>query len=454
MHRLALTLTFLFLAAFATADEARPNIVLLLSDDQAWTDYGYMGHPDVATPHLDALAARSALFGRGYVPTGLCRPSLMTLSSGLYAHQHKTSGNDMAPALVGGKKGGPEYAQLTEQLIAHVDQHPQIAALLGEAGYLSHQSGKWWEGNFKRGGFTHGMTRGYPEKGGRHGDDGLKIGREGVAPVTNFIDEAVTAKKPFFIWYAPFMPHTPHTPPQDLFDKYKAKVASEHVAKYYAMIEWYDQTCGEIIQHIENKGLTGKTLFVTISDNGWIQDPDGPGFARRSKQSANEGGVRQPILYSWPGVIQPGNRGDQLASSIDIVPTMLAAAGVTAPKEMPGFDLMPCLRSGEPTPRDVAYGESFGHDVFNAEKPEATLLYRWVIEGPWKLILTYDGELGDRYIEAHAGVERRPQLYHLIEDPHENKNLASAEPERVAAMARKIAAWWPVTERKVQETWE
>ena len=76
--------------------EPPPNIVLILSDDQGYTDYGFMGHPEIETPHLDRLASESALFRRGYVPTALCRPSLMTLITGLYSHQNKTTGNDPA----------------------------------------------------------------------------------------------------------------------------------------------------------------------------------------------------------------------------------------------------------------------------------------------------------------------------------------------------------------------
>ena len=141
----------------------------------------------------------------------------------------------------------PEWEALREKLIAQFYGQPSIAKLLGEQGYLSHQSGKWWEGSYQRGGFTHGMTRGFPNPGGRHGDDGLKIGREGLTPIFDFIDHATTEKKPFFVWYAPFLPHTPHTPPEHLFKKYKAKgIASDHIARYYAMVEWFDETCGQL----------------------------------------------------------------------------------------------------------------------------------------------------------------------------------------------------------------
>ncbi|MEM6915443.1 MAG: sulfatase-like hydrolase/transferase, partial [Verrucomicrobiota bacterium] len=411
------------------------------------------GHEHIETPNLDALAERSALFRRGYVPTALCRPSLMTLATGLYTHQHMISGNDPSPALTGGKREGPKYDELREVLISQVDRIPTIPRLLGEAGYLSHQSGKWWEGSWKRGGFTHGMTRGFPEKGGRHGDDGLKIGREGMEPIFEFIDHSVAEDKPFYLWYAPFLPHTPHNPPQELFDKYLAKEENQFVARYYAMCEWFDQTCGQLIDHVEEKGLSENTLFVYVCDNGWIQNTEKNGYAPRSKQSANEGGTRQPIMYSWPGVIEPGDRGDQLASSIDIVPTMLAAAGMAVPENLPGLDLMPILKSGEPTPRTEVLGEGFAHDIANVEKPEDSLLYRWIVKDQWKLLLTYDGQV-NRYASSHPRTEKRPQLFNLLEDPHENANLASENPDVVKELAEEIRDWWPVTERKVLETWE
>jgi len=451
---------FLFAAAFSRAAEtSKPNIVFIISDDHAWTDYGFMGHPKVETPNLDRLAALSAVFPRGYVPTALCRPARATFASGLYAHQHKISGNDPAylPEMAG--KGGkrqepPAYLRLREKLISQMDRNPTIAKMLGQQGYLSHQSGKWWEGSYKRGGFTHGMTRGFPEPRGRHGDDGLKIGREGMAPIFDFVDHAVSEKKPFFLWYAPFMPHTPHTPPQRLFDKYKKKgVQSDYVAKYYAMVEWFDETCGQLFDRLEAKGLTRNTLVVYIGDNGWIQEENAPGFAPRSKQSANEGGIRQPTLFSWPGVIQPGKREGQLSSSVDIVPTALAAAGADIPKNLPGYNLLPVLKSGGPSPREIVMGETFAHDIANIDRPVESLVHRWAIEGNWKLLLTYDGVVSDRYSKANPRTEWRPQLFDLKADPHENKNLAAQQPEVVARLAAKIDQWWPATGRKVITRW-
>lgn len=445
------TIPTLLLAAFlqiAAHAATPPNIVLIISDDHSWTDYGFMDHPHIETPHLDKLADRSALFTRAYVPTALCRPALASLITGRYSHQSGITGND--PSRVNDLE---KYNALRESLIAKIDQQPLVPKLLAPRGYLSHQSGKWWEGNYKRGGFTHGMTRGFPEPDGRHGDDGLTIGRKGMAPVFDFIDHALAEEKPFFLWYAPFLPHTPHNPPARLFDKYKAMdIESEKVARYYAMVEWFDETCGQLLDRLDEKGLTEDTLVIYIGDNGWIQDPEGNLFSPRSKQSANEGGTRQPTMYSWPGVIRPGDRGNQLASSIDIVPTLLAAAGAETPASLPGLNLMPILKSGDPTPRTEVLGESFAHDVADIDDPEASLLYRWVIDGKWKLLLTYDGKLG-RHAHTHPRTEKRPQLYDIHADPHENHNLAADHPEVVARLAARLQEWWPVTKRRVITEW-
>jgi arylsulfatase A-like enzyme len=432
-----------------------PNIIMIISDDHAWSDYGFMGHRHIETPHLDRLAQRSALFPRGYVPTALCRPSLATLLTGKYAHQHRITGNDPSPlpAMQGPNAGREEpetYRQLRSQLIALIDQQPTLPKLLASKGYVSFQSGKWWEGNFRRGGFTAGMTRGFPEPGGRHGDDGLQIGRNGMQSITDFIDGAVAEEKPFFVWYAPFLPHSPHNPPARLFEKYKAKgIESDHIARYYAMIEWFDETCGELLGHLDRKNLTENTIIVYIADNGWIQPSESPEFAPRSKQTPYEGGVRQPILFSWPGRIHAVNRQQQLCSSIDIVPTLLGAVGLEVPEGLSGFNLFPYLASGMATPRNEVYGETYSHDVANIDQIEATLLYRWVIEDRWKLILSYDGEIG-RSARYHLRSDMRPQLFDLSDDPAETVNFAAYHPELVKRLSDRLQAWWPVTQRAVK----
>ena len=141
------------------------------------------------------------------------------------------------------------------------------------------------------------MTRGFPKPGGRHGDDGLKIGRTGMDPVFDFIDRSVKKEKPFFIWYAPFLPHTPHNPPERLHKKYLAKGVQKRVAQYYAMCEWFDETCGALMNHIDQAGIAEDTLVVYVTDNGWIQTENG-GYGPRSKaQSLTKAGPATPSCF-------------------------------------------------------------------------------------------------------------------------------------------------------------
>ncbi len=431
-------------STISIAAERPPNVVLILSDDQAWTDYGFMGHDAIETPNLDALAKRSAVFRRGYVPTALCRPSLGTLLTGHYASTHGITGNDPSPKHAA--PNSPLYNQRRAKLISYLDRFESLPKALAGQGYLSHQSGKLWEGSYQNAGFTHGMTRGFPDRGGRHGDDGLTIGREGIQPIVDFVDMAVEQEKPFFLWYAPFMPHSPHTPPPRLLEKYTAPDRSDAVAKYYAMCEWFDETCGDLLKLIDDKGQRENTLVVYVCDNGWIQSETTNKFAPRSKQTPYEGGVRTPIMYSLPGKIIAGDR-PELETSLDIYPTILAAAGADVPADLPGLNLMPPLTTGTPIERTRIFGETFAHDIADVDDPEASLLFRWVIDGDWKLLLTYDGE-SNRYTNTNSHQESGPQLYHLIHDPTEQTNLAAANPDVVAKLAAAIDNWYPVKKRK------
>ncbi len=418
----------------------KPNIVLILSDDQAWNDYGFMGHDIVETPNLDKLASQSVVFKRGYVPTPICRPSLMTLSTGLYPHQHKITGND--------PKGGFRNAEFPrEELLDNIDTIPTLQKLLSANGYLTHQSGKWWEGDYKRGGFTHGMT-----EGKRHGDKGLDIGRKGMDSIFNFIKDAQSKDNPFYVWYAPFLPHMPHNPPDSLFQKYAAKVDSDHLARYYAMVEWFDQTCGELIDYLDKNGLRENTLIYYVCDNGWIQNPDKPKFDTQSKQTPMEGGVRTPILFSMPGTLKPSSR-KELISSIDILPTILDAVNMEVPQNLPGLNLWDNLKSEKEIDRNIVFGEAYGHDIIDKDNPEASLGYLWCIEDDWKLILSYDGALeggNGGYDFTHDEVRSEPiRLYKINEDPFEKKNLASEYPDKVQQIKEKIEAWYPLRERRL-----
>ena len=399
-----------------------PNIVLIISDDQSWTDFGFMGHDTIRTPHLDRLARESLVYTRGYVPSSLCRASLASIISGLYPHQHRLTGND--PAL----PRDARFQRERMELIKNIDRIPSLPRMLGMHGYVSFQTGKWWEGNHRRGGFTDGMTHGDPARGGRHGDDGLKIGREGLQPIYDFIDRA--GERPFFLWYAPFLPHRPHDPPQRLLDKYQATTDSKHIARYHACCQWLDETCGELLDFLNRRNLRENTIVVFVVDNGWIQRRDASGYAPRSKRSPNEGGLRTPLMIRWPGKVAA--RVDETpVSSIDIAPTILSACNLKPHAEMTGVDL---LDQEAVQKRPEIFGEVFAHNTVDINDPVSSLQYRWMIEGQWKLIEPNKALMPNEEV----------QLYDLGHDPHEFRDQARAEPDRVAKMRRAIDEWWPV----------
>ncbi len=433
--------------SFAADSAAPPNVVFIISDDHAWTDYSFLGHKQIQTPHLDRLAAQSLVFRRGYVPSSLCCPSLASIITGRYPHQHKIVGND-PPELKGAgvEKTAKENAfrDGREVMNRHLEAVLTVPKLLTSKGYLSLQTGKWWQGDFRRGGFTHGMT-----KGQRHGDEGLDIGRKTMQPIDDFIGLAREQKQPFFVWYAPMMPHDPHTPPQRLLDKYKAQTDSLHVAKYWAMVEWFDETCGDLLKLLDKHGVAKNTVVVYVADNGWIQKPDGPGFAPKNKTSPYNTGVQTPIMIRWPGRVTP-KMSEELASSIDLVPTVLNAAGIESPEGLSGLNL---LDEAAVSKRKTVFGECFTHTLIDLHEPAQSLLWRWTVEGRWRLIVPRthraDGALAEIPEDARLTPALRrtleiakPELYDIQADPLEEHNVADQHPNVVQSLLGKLDAWW------------
>lgn len=393
---------------------APPNVVMIVADDQGWTDFGFMGHEVIRTPNLDQLAARSALFPNAYVPTSLCRASLATLLTGQYGHQHKICCNDPPDGI--------------DRALMHpfIRQAPALPRLLQQAGYRSLQTGKYWEGHYSNAGFTEGMTT-----KGRHGDDGLVIGRETMQPIYDFVK--ADREHPFFVWYAPMMPHEPHDPPARLLEKYTVAGRNLKLAKYYAMCEWFDETCGELLTFLDDQGVRENTLVVFVVDNGWIQETGETRttrgwFAPKSKLSPYDGGLRTPVMLCWPGHTTAG-RYDDLVSTVDLAPTILSAAGLSPPRTMPGLNLMDAAAGKAALTRQAVFGEIFEHTAVEINQPALNLTHRWVRSGDWKLIVFEDGK---------TPVE----LYNVVLDPFEEQSLAASEPEIVNRLSKTLNQWW------------
>jgi len=409
--RIAFILLFVLPCIGLAAD--KPNILMIVGDDWGWSDFGFMGSKEVHTPHLDRLAAESALFPNAYTPTSLCRASLATLLTGQFAHQHKICCND------------PPTGVDRAEMLPFLKNSPTIPRLLKDAGYRSLQTGKFWEGHYSNGGFTDGMTT-----KGRHGEEGLVIGRQGLKPITDFID---SGKSPWYIWYAPMMPHLPHNPPERLLKKNRKDGRDPRLAAYLAMCEWTDETVGELLKYLDDHKLAENTIVLFVVDNGWVQSQgtpkSGDQFLTRSKNTAYDGGVRTPLIIRWPGHTKAGEYRD-LVSTVDIAPTLLAASGVAIPKEMSGVSLLDVASGKGPLKRSAVFGEIYIHTALKLDNPAVNLTHRWVREGDWKLILP----VGGKTVE--------PELFDMKDDPHEKKNLALGNAERVTRLTKLMQDEW------------
>lgn len=409
----------------------KPNVLLIISDDQGWSDFGFMGHPHIQTPNLDKLAACSVTFDRGYSPVPLCRPSLSSIATGLYPHQHGVTGNDPAlpdkgaNAMAG--RNNPQYARYYNTIIENFRQRPNFVRDLVGRGYLALETGKWWEGDpVKTAGFTHAMTQG-EAKGSRHGDVGLEIGRNGLGPIYQFLDK--TGDKPWLVWYAPMLPHSPHTPPDDLRQKYLKLAPTEPVALYWASVEWFDRTCGELLDNLDKRGLRTNTIVLFATDNGWIQDPEKANrFAPRSKLTPYEGGVRTPIMVSWPGRLEPRRDKEHLASTLDFWPTLAALLQTPLPEGLPGINLTDAKAVAQ---RERIFGEQYAHNIADVDAPTRSLEHRFIIEGWWKLVA--------------PATNGAAELYNLQDDPWEKNDLAAKEVERVRRLKQQLNKWWTPT---------
>ncbi|EMI42238.1 sulfatase-like hydrolase/transferase [Rhodopirellula sp. SWK7] len=429
MNRLftACFLAFLTTLTATSLHAERPNVVFLLSDDQGWNDYGLMGHPHIQTPALDELAKRGLVYERGYVTAPLCRPSLASLVTGMYPHQIGIRGND--PVLPAGtNRKEVKYREIStefrDRMTAPMLKFPSFVKELQKNGYATLQTGKWWEGNPLDHGFTDAMTHGDHSRGGRHGDVGLKIGRETMQPIYDFVDKADENQQPFFIWYGVFLPHAPHNAPDRLFNKYKDIAPDEPTARYWANVEWLDEGCGQIVDYLKQKNMYENTIFVFTCDNGWVQNPERKNVSIRSKREPVEAGIRTPIFITHEGAIKPARNKTTLASNIDIATTILHACDIQPPAEMTGLDLRDPESLQE---RNRVFVDVYEHDsdLDHLEDLDNGLVARVVIDGWNKLIARPTGN----------------ELYDLKSDPDDRVDVSEKHPEQVSSMVSLLNKW-------------
>ncbi len=329
----------------------RPNIVLVMTDDQGYGDFGFAGNPVLQTPHLDALAAQSAQVERFYV-SPVCTPTRASLMTGRYNYRTRAIDTYIGRAMM-------EPEEVT------------IAEMLREAGYATGIFGKWHLGdNYPMRAMDQGFEESLVHRGGGIGQPSDPPGgqgkytdavlfRNGTREETTgyctdvyfdaafeFMRRAASEGRPFFAYVPTNAPHGPfHDVPEDWLAHYTQTdltaaladpgQASEQVldrlARSYAMISNIDDNIGRLTARLETLGLADNTLLVFMVDNGPDRDRYNAGLRGR-KGTVFEGGIRSPLLARWPGRLPTGGEpADRIAAHIDIAPTLLDAAGVEPP---------------------------------------------------------------------------------------------------------------------------
>ena len=424
-------LRLIFALCWATvfAEAKQPNIVLILMDDMGYRDPGFAGNRYIDTPNMDRIAKSGATFTQCYASAPNCAPTRACLLTGQYTPRHgvyTVVDDRYAPGQptmrVLSTKGNDELPAGTKTVADVLKSNGYATALIGmwnlgrgRNGSTGSPTGRGFE-VYKRPDDVNFAKDAYRDEQGRYLSDAL-------------CDEALAwidrnKAKPFFLYYAEHSVHEPFDPKPELLAKYKAKTPAGLdkgiTPEYAATVEAVDASIGRILAKLESLGLTKDTLVIFTSDNGGLPYVVNP--LRGSKGLLYEGGIRVPGAVSWPGTIPAGKSFDEPVASIDFMPTILEAAGIPLPKEQPtdGVSLLKQLKVGAPLNRPAI----FWHFPCYIGKGEPMSLLR---AGDYKLIHKFAGPTFE--------------LYDVRKDPSESKDLAKAEPAKLAELKQQLLAW-------------
>lgn len=423
-----------------------PNVVLIVGDDYGYPYHSFAGADYVITPTMDRLAASGTVFTNGYVPANHCAPSLRSMITGMLPIQY----DSLAASNQRAYMASAEYEQMTpeeqttwqENYRFHAMKDvPTLARTLTQHGYQTWQGGKWWEFNYQNGGFTHGMTTGWtPEDRGNNewfllymGGAGRDLARVDNQAAYDFVDQA--GESPFFMWYAPELPHYPFDAPQKYLDLYADAEMSETAKLYYANVSWFDERLGEFLDYLEAKGKLENTLLIYINDNGWEQDPeqDYTGDPMRFNNGGDKGKLgltdlsfRTPVIFSLPGRIEEGATATPLIHAADITPTVLDYLDIEPPEGLFGQSYKDVLSGQDAQPREEIVGRA------TQLRWEGDMMGRrakayWIRRDNW--FFSWDTETGEK------------NLFDVSIDPREDTNVAADHAELVADLTASIEAW-------------
>jgi len=390
-----------------------PNILLILSDDQGYADLGCQGSKDILTPHIDSLAKHGVRFTNGYISSPVCSPSRAGLLAGR-----------------GGTRFGIELNPGFSHTVGLPPSERTMAEYLQAAGYKTGIFGKWHLGfpakmrPTARGfdeffGFLAG-AHSYTQAAGDHDPANVILrGTEKVRSITYLTDdlgrEAVAfidknRDEPWFVYLAFNAPHGPF----EATEKYKARFPDlpDGRRTIAAMIAAMDDNVGAVLAKLREHKREDNTLIFFLSDNGAPRQGGSNQPFRGLKAQLLEGGIRIPFIAQWKGKLPAGKVDDRPVISLDILPTVLAAANLPIPEHLDGVNLLPYL-TGE-----------------KANAPARALCWRYspqraIRVGDWKLLQT----------------GKKTELFHLATDIGEKTNLAGKEPAKVKELEAAYQQW-------------
>lgn len=428
-------------------EPTRPNVVLILTDDQGYGDFSFQGNPLLETPNLDRLAQSCPQVARFYV-SPVCSPTRASLLTGRYNYRTR-----VVDTWRGRTSMEPEEVTLAEAV--------------RDAGYRTGIFGKWHLGdNHPQRAMDQGFDETLVHRGGglaqpsepienarRYTDAILFANGEAVQTrgyctdvyfdaAIEFIDRARADGAPFFAYVATNAPHDPlHDVPPELYEKYRARDLSpvlrgadsdpDEVARVYAMVENIDQNVGRLLAHLEREGLAEDTLVVFLCDNGptWGRWAGG---LRGTKTGVHEGGIRTPLLVRYGERLSAETRVEPFGAHIDLMPTILEAVGALPPAvAFDGRSLWPLLCGEQPAwPERELVLQTHRGDVPAFEHHFAVIGQRW------KLVRASG-------FEREAPLEGHPfELHDLVNDPGEAHDLSTERPELVAELRGVYRRWW------------
>lgn len=406
-----------------------PNVVFIMADDLGYADLSCYGRRDYATPNIDRLAAQGMMLMQAYANSPVCSATRTALITGRYQYRLPVGLEEPIPTNSARAPGLPP-------------EHPTLPSILKKIGYATTLIGKWHLGSLPKfgplqsgydrfWGFRSGAVDYFTHKSGA-GPDAVNDLWDGDMPIqqsgylTNLLgDRAVAAIREYAAARRPFLislhfnaPHWPWEDPDDEAESRRIGALGDYdggtLKTYARMVQQMDLQVGRVLQALDNTGVANNTIVIFTSDNGGERFSDTWPFTGK-KLELLEGGLRIPAIVRWPGNVRPGSRSQQVAISMDWVPTLLEAAGTRPDPGYPtdGISLIPALKTSGP----VLSRKLFWRYRANAQRAVRAGDMKWL------------------------EIAGNTFLFNVVEDPLERANLKTRQPELFQRLAADFADW-------------